>query len=343
MTTPRRALADEAIPDLLERLRRKDRRAMARLLTVVENGTPAQRRLVIAGCHAGSGQATTARVIGVTGPPGAGKSTLINAIATELRTQQRTVAVLAVDPSSPFSGGALLGDSVRMQPQHTDPGIFIRSMAARNHLGGLSAVTGQAVLVAEAAGFDDVLIETAGVGQSEVEVAAAADTTLVALAPGMGDRVQAAKAGVLEIADIFVVNKADQPGAGKLDSELRGMLALGQHTDWTVPIVRTVAARGDGIGELVETLDRHLRHLEDSGNRQRRRQLRTTHTVREIAMDELRRRFADTAGTHGAVLTDLSRRVVAGALDPYAAADLLLDSAPSQSPSNIQLRQGLKR
>src|SRR5690242_17460471 len=200
-----------------------------------------------------------ARVVGITGSPGVGKSTTTNALVTELRSGGRRVGVLAVDPSSPFSGGALLGDRVRMSDHATDSGVFIRSMASRGHLGGLAWTTPQALRVLDAAGFDVVVIETVGVGQSEVEIAALADTTVVLLAPGMGDGIQAAKAGILEIGDLYVVNKADREGADTLRRDLRSMLALADRTEgeWKPPIVKTIASRNDGLDEVVTEIDRH--------------------------------------------------------------------------------------
>lgn len=312
------ALLDDLDHDL------RGRRALARLLTVVEDGRPEDLREVVARLHPRTGGA---RVLGITGPPGVGKSTLTNALASELRGRGRTVAVIAVDPSSPFSGGALLGDRVRMQQHHDDPGVFIRSMASRGHLGGLSFATPQAVMVLDAAGFDDVVIETVGVGQSEVEVAASADTTVVASAPGMGDGIQAAKAGILEVADVFVVNKADHSGAGKLVSELRGMLELGHATGgdgtWWPPIVRTVAVRGEGIEELVDAMADHRAHVEETGELAERRRRRALHGVREIALGRVRDRFTRLGGDDP-VLDDLANRVEARELDPYTAADQLL-------------------
>lgn len=312
------ALLDDLDHDL------RGRRALARLLTVVEDGRPEDLREVVARLHPRTGGA---RVLGITGPPGVGKSTLTNALASELRGRGRTVAVIAVDPSSPFSGGALLGDRVRMQQHHDDPGVFIRSMASRGHLGGLSFATPQAVMVLDAAGFDDVVIETVGVGQSEVEVAASADTTVVASAPGMGDGIQAAKAGILEVADVFVVNKADHSGAGKLVSELRGMLELGHATGgdgaWWPPIVRTVAVRGEGIEELVDALADHRAHVTETGELAERRRRRALHGVREIALGRVRDRFTRLGGDDP-VLDDLANRVEARELDPYTAADQLL-------------------
>ncbi len=314
---------------LVAALARGERRALARLLTVVEDGRPELLRAVVAALHPDTG---TARVIGITGSPGVGKSTLTNAIAAALRAQGRSVAILAVDPSSPFSGGALLGDRVRMQSHHADAGVFIRSMASRGHLGGLSFATPQAILVLDAAGFDDVIVETVGVGQSEVQIAATADTTVIALAPGMGDGIQAAKAGILEVADVFAINKADAPGAGKLDGELRGMLELGHATEaadavgdgWWPPIVRTVAVRDEGIADLLEAIDEHTAAMAASGQHANRVRDRALHTIREIALEQVRLRFARLDGDNDALLTSLAAQVATRELDPYAASDRLL-------------------
>ena len=300
------------------------RRALARLLTVVEDGTADQLREVTGLLHPRTGGA---QVIGMTGPPGVGKSTLTNAVAAALRRRDRTVGVVAVDPSSPFSGGALLGDRVRMQGHHADDGVFIRSMAARGHLGGLSLATPHAVMVLDAAGFDVVVVETVGVGQSEVEVAASADTTIVAAAPGMGDGIQAAKAGILEVADVLVVNKADHGGAGKLVSELRGMVELGHATGsddgWLPTIVRTVAVREEGIDELLAAVEAHRAHVEAAGDLAARRRRRAGQTVREIALERLRSRLASLGGDEP-LLADLAARVERRELDPHGAADELL-------------------
>ncbi len=317
------------IPDLVERLADGQRRALARLLTLVEDGSPEQLREVIASLYPRTG---SARIIGITGSPGVGKSTLTNAIAAEFRRRDLTVGIIAVDPSSPFTGGALLGDRVRMQGHHADAGVFIRSMASRGHLGGLSFATPQAALVLDAAGFDVVIIETVGVGQSEVEVAATADTTVVALAPGMGDAVQAAKAGILEVADVFAINKADHTGAGKLESEINGMLEMGHVTNadtaegWWPPIVRTVAVREEGIAELVDAFDRHHAHLVESGSLDRRHRLRALHTVREIALEQVRARFGRLGDAGDPLLDGLAEKVANRDLDPYTAADQLLDA-----------------
>ena len=316
--------------ELVAGLARGERRALARLLTVVEDGQPEQLRALVRELYPRTGHA---RVIGITGSPGVGKSTLTDAVATELRARDRSVAILAVDPSSPFSGGALLGDRVRMQSHYADDKVFIRSMASRGHLGGLSFATPQAVLVLDAAGFDDVIIETVGVGQSEVEIAASADTTVVALAPGMGDGIQAAKAGILEIADVFVINKADHPGGGKLASELQGMLELGHSLEdadapagWWPPIQRTVAVRGEGIDELVDAFEAHGAHLDASGERADRQRQRAVHAIREMALEQVRRRFARLDDGEDPLLEALAAKVAARELDPYRAADELLEA-----------------
>jgi LAO/AO transport system kinase len=284
----------------------------------VEDASPALREVMaLLAPRAGH-----ARVIGLTGAPGVGKSTSTSALVAAYRRRGMRVGVLAVDPSSPFSGGALLGDRVRMQEHATDDGVFIRSMASRGHLGGLSWATPQALRVLAAAGCDVVLVETVGVGQAEVDVASLADTTLVLLAPGMGDGIQAAKAGILEVADVFVVNKADRDGADAVARDLRYMLSLGdRRTDegWRVPIVKTVAARGEGADEVVDEIERHGEWLASSGRLERRRVERACDEVEAIALTSLRVDLRD-----GPALEALARRVVAGELDPYAAADHLL-------------------
>ncbi len=270
---------------------------------------------------------TTGRavVVGLTGSPGVGKSTTTSALVGALRARGQRVGVLAVDPSSPFSGGALLGDRVRMQEHALDPGVFIRSMASRGHLGGLSATTPQALRVLDAAGCDVVVVETVGVGQSEVEVAGLADTTVVLLAPGMGDGIQAAKAGILEVGDVFCVNKADRDGAPATARELRHMLALGQRRrpgDWRPPIVLTVADRGEGIDDLLAGLDKHGAWLAETGELARRRTRRAAEEVQALALAVLRGRFGKLSG--GRPLDELAARVAAGALDPFSAADELV-------------------
>lgn len=316
------------LDDLVDGMLAGQRRALARTLSRVEDGSPDVLRHLVARLHPLGG---SARILGVTGAPGVGKSTLTNALATALRARDRRVAVLAVDPSSPFSGGALLGDRVRMQGHHDDDGVFIRSMAARGHLGGLAVATPHATVVLDAAGFDDVIVETVGVGQSEVAVAGTADTTVVAMAPGMGDSIQAAKAGILEVADVFVVNKADQSGAGKLAAELRGMLEMGHASGavgaaedaWWPPIVRTVAVRGEGLDDLLDAIDDHDRHLAATGEGDERRRARARHLVREVALERFRSRFESVDGDQS-LLDDLAAEVSRHDLDPYAAADRLL-------------------
>jgi LAO/AO transport system kinase len=310
------------VADLVDRARRGEQRAVARLISLVESGGPELSEVAAAlAPHTGR-----AHVVGITGPPGVGKSTCASGLVGALRATERRVGVLAVDPSSPFSGGALLGDRVRMGEHATDDGVFIRSMATRGHLGGLAWSTPQALRVLDAAGCDVVLIETVGVGQSEIEVVALADTTVVLLAPGMGDGVQAAKAGILEVADVFVVNKADRDGTAQTVRDLRHMISLGEPVEqgWRQPVLRTVAARGEGVDDLVAALDDHLAWLDGSGERERRRLARVEAEIQALALEQVRTRIADLAGA--AALTALAKRVVAGDLDPYGAADELLGS-----------------
>jgi len=310
------------VAGLVERARTGDRRAVARLISLVEDASPMLRqvssRLV--------GHAGRAHVLGITGAPGVGKSTSTAALVGALRQDEQTVGVLAVDPSSPFSGGALLGDRVRMQGHAGDPGVYIRSMASRGHLGGLAWATPQAVRVLDAAGCDVVVVETVGVGQSEVEVAALADTTVVLLAPGMGDGIQAAKAGLLEVGDVYVVNKADRDGATQVARDLRAMLALSERTEggWIPPIVKTVAATGDGMPALVEAIETHRGWQQDTGEQQRRRMRRARDEIEAIALTALRERFGDLHGR--ADLDRLAAEVLGGRTDPYAAADAVLDT-----------------
>ncbi len=316
----RRSHAD--VTTLVARARDGDARAVARLISLVEDASPLLRE-VSAGLVAYAGQA---QVIGVTGAPGVGKSTSTSALLTGLRKAGRRVGVLAVDPSSPFSGGALLGDRVRMQEHATDPGVYIRSMATRGHLGGLAWSSPQAIRVLDAAGCDVVLVETVGVGQSEVDVAGLADTTLVLLAPGMGDGIQVAKAGILEVGDVFVVNKADRDGAAQVSRDLRSMLALAEPADggWKPPIVKTVAVKGEGTDELVTAIDQHREWMEGSGELERRRLRRARDEIETIAVTALRARFGSLSGH--ADLDNLAAEVVAGGSDPYRAADTLLET-----------------
>lgn len=282
---------------------------------MVEDESPRLREVMAAlAPYAG-----TAQVVGITGSPGVGKSTTTSAVVTELRAAGKRVGVLAVDPSSPFSGGALLGDRIRMQDHALDEGVFIRSMASRGHLGGLAWSTPQALRVLDAAGCDAVIVETVGVGQSEIAVADLADTTVVLLAPGMGDGVQAAKAGILEVGDVFVVNKADRDGAQRTIRELRQMLTM---SGGEKPVLPTVATSGTGLPELVEALDEHRSRLDADGGRERRRLDRAAAEIEAIALDAVRVRIADLRGATG--LPELAKRTVAGELDPYRAADELI-------------------
>jgi LAO/AO transport system kinase len=308
----------------VERARAGDARAVGRLISLVENASPVLREVMAALMpHAGG-----ARVIGLTGSPGVGKSTSTAALVRAYRAQGSRVGVLAVDPSSPFSGGALLCDRVRMQDHATDRGVFIRSMASRGHLGGLAWSTPQALRVLDAAGCDVVFVETVGVGQAEVEVASLADTTVVLVAPGMGDAIQAAKAGILEVADLFVVNKADRDGADATARDLRHMLSLGERRNpdaWQPPIVKTVMSRGEGVDDVVAALDAHHEWLLHSGRLDAKRRVRAAEEVEAIAVTTLRARFGDIRG--GTLLDELAGQVVAGEIDPYAAADRLVDAA----------------
>jgi LAO/AO transport system kinase len=306
------------VPALVEQARSGSPRALGRLLTLVENGSPALRDIMAAlAPHAGR-----ARIVGLTGSPGVGKSTSTSMLVGALRRRDLRVGVLAVDPSSPFSGGALLGDRIRLGEHALDPGVFIRSMASRGHLGGLAWATPQALRVLDAAGCDVILVETVGVGQSEVEIAGLADTTIVLLAPGMGDGVQAAKAGILEVGDVFVVNKADRDGVAATVRELRHMISLGDRTEpnlWRPPVLTTVADRGEGADEVLDALDKHWAWLQEHGELDRRRRTRAAREVQALALEELRGRMGGLR-EEGA-LTDAVDEVLAGRLDPYAAAD----------------------
>jgi LAO/AO transport system kinase len=293
---------------------------VARLISLVEDESPLLRDVMAAlAPYAGH-----AHIVGITGSPGVGKSTSTSALVSAYRETGKRVGVLAVDPSSPFSGGALLGDRVRMQDHATDRGVFIRSMASRGHLGGLSWSTPQALRVLDAAGFDVVLVETVGVGQSEVEIAGMADTTLVLLAPGMGDGIQAAKAGILEVGDIYVVNKADRDGVQSVTRDLRAMLALAERADgaWLPPILKTVASRNEGVAEVVQAIEDRLEWMRGNGVLTDRRRSRARDEIEAIATTALRARFAHLHGD--ARLDVLAAKVADGGTDPYSAADELI-------------------
>lgn len=296
-----------------------ERTAIARLITMVETGgRPAHEAISRLFPHTGG-----AYTIGITGAPGAGKSTLTDKLIARIRKDDAQVGVLAIDPSSPFSGGAILGDRVRMQEHALDPGVFIRSMATRGHVGGLALATPQAVRVLDAAGKPWVLIETVGVGQVEIEVAGAADTTVVVVNPGWGDAVQAAKAGLLEVADVFAVNKADRDGTAETVRDLEFMLDLSLESQWRPPIVRTVASRGEGTDELWEALTSHRAFLESDGRLAERRERRIREELRSILVERLYERAGALA--EGDRFDEAAASVAARSVDPYTAADILLE------------------
>lgn len=307
-----------SVSDLVERALSGERPAIARLISLVEDGGPDVGKAMKA-LYPHTGNAYT---IGITGAPGAGKSTLTEKVVGHARADGRSVGVLAIDPTSPFSGGALLGDRVRMQSHATDPEVFIRSMATRGHLGGISLATPEAVRVLDAVGKEFVIIETVGVGQAEVEITDACDTTVVVVNPGWGDAVQAAKAGLMEIADVFVVNKADRQGARQTMRELQQMLEL-SNTAWKPTIVSTVATKGEGIDDLWAAIEKHRAYQEENGLLEQRRRRRIERELREIVAE----RYRDRVATQGAaLLRELTTEVEARRLDPYEAADRLISS-----------------
>ncbi|MCU1369369.1 MAG: putative metallochaperone MeaB [Ilumatobacteraceae bacterium] len=305
----------------LDAARAGDRRTLARLLSSIERGDDASHDLN----REVYGQVGTAYTIGLTGAPGAGKSTLTSATVAAARRRDERVAVLAIDPSSPFSGGALLGDRTRMNDHALDPGVFIRSMATRGHLGGLALATREAIRLLDAVGFPWVLVETVGVGQVEVEVAGAADTTVVVVNPGWGDSVQANKAGLMEIADVFVVNKADRDGASQTVHDLEGMLDLTRGSGaggWRPPVVATVGTTGEGADALWEAVDGHRSHLTATGELGRRRQDRLREELALVVQQRIR---AEAEARLGAAAREqIERDLLAGRLDPWSAADQIL-------------------
>jgi len=310
------SLDGDKVGDVVAAVRSGNPRALGRLISWIENASPALP-MIMKELAPDTGRA---HVIGLTGPPGVGKSTTATSLVRALRARGERVGVLAVDPSSPFSGGALLGDRVRMQEHALDRDVYIRSMATRGHLGGLAVATPQALRVFDAAGFGTVVVETVGVGQSELEVAETADTVLLLLAPGMGDGIQVAKAGILEIGDIFVVNKSDRDGAQALVRELRTMIALTDRgaDDWKPPIVSTVAYDNRGIEDLLAAIDRFRTSQVATGRAQTRRIARARREVESIALAKLRAEFRLNGE---AWLNDLAQAVSRGEIDPYAAAE----------------------
>jgi GTPase len=315
-------VAEPGTNSLAERLLAGDKRALARAISLVENRDPEGDRLVAELFPRTGG----ARVVGVTGPPGVGKSTLIGAMCARLRAEGREIGVLSIDPSSPFTQGAVLGDRIRLSEHFLDPGVFIRSMATRGSLGGLAEAALQAALLMDASGKDDVLLETVGVGQAEIDVVDHADTVVLALMPGSGDSIQALKAGVMEIPDVIVVNKCEHPLADTMVREVNGVLALGPERSWKVPVVRTEATKDEGIAELVETIAEHRRHIEAEGTLEVRRARNLRAEVIGIAAARLRRELEAQAGSDSE-LAGLLESVVKRETDPATAARKLLEDA----------------
>ena len=313
-------MAQKTEQSLAERLIAGDKRALARAITLIENDDPAGWELV----REVFPRTGKARIVGLTGPPGVGKSTLIGALTAEMRKADREVAVLSIDPSSPFTRGALLGDRIRLSDHFLDQGVFIRSMASRGALGGLSEATLQAALLMDASGKDDVFVETVGVGQAEIDIVDHGDTIVLVLMPGSGDSIQALKAGVMEIPDIIVVNKADHPMTDTMIREIRGVLSLGPSTSWRVPILRTEAAKGEGVAELAEKIGEHREHIEAEGTLDERRARNLRNEVLELAASRMRRRL-EAAVADDESVRELLDRVVKRDLDPASAAKELLE------------------
>ena len=307
---------------LLQDLLKGDTRALSRVITRVENRSADSldilRQLFP---HTGKSQ-----IIGVTGSPGSGKSTLVDRLAAEFRKKNNTVGIIAVDPSSPFTGGAILGDRIRMQTLGVDPGVYIRSMATRGHLGGLAAATADVAAVLEAAGKDPVLIETVGVGQDEIDIVRLAEISIVVLVPGMGDDIQALKAGIMEIGDIFVINKSDRPGVEKMERAILGLLSLGHRADgWQPPIVKTTATKGEGVAELLEAIDRYYVFFRNSISRSRKKQ----EAERQRLINLLEERLVNTAVEQifpDGELNDLVNAIAERRQDPYSVVEQIIRS-----------------
>jgi LAO/AO transport system kinase len=311
-------MAATATGDLLARARGGDKRSIARLLSVVENDDPGAAEAL----RALYPQTGRAQIIGITGPPGGGKSTLVNRLAGTYRERASRVAIVAVDPSSPFTGGAILGDRIRMRERFLDDGVFIRSMASRGHAGGLARATARVVNVLDALGTDVVLVETVGVGQEEVDVIRVVDTVCLVTVPGLGDDIQAIKAGVLEIADVLVVNKADRPGADETARDLAQMLSLAKDRPWKTPIIRTSAQSGEGLPQLVESIDKHRAWSRETGEYIERRRAAARSEVQALLQQALLRELAGRVGESR--LDAAVARVAERSLDPYAAVEELL-------------------
>ncbi len=319
---PRLLVSSALVNSWAEKIRAGDVRAVSRAITAIEDARP-ESEILLRELFPHTGRAA---IVGITGAPGTGKSTLVDRLAAHYRREGLTVGILAIDPTSPFTGGAILGDRIRMQGHASDPGIFIRSMATRGWLGGLAQSTAEAALVLDAAGKDVILIETVGVGQDEVEIVRLADCTLVVLVPGLGDDVQSLKAGLMEIADLFVINKADQPGADRFERQLRAVLEIVPERDgWRPPVVRTVAIEDKGVADLAAAIDRFGATIEAAGKRSRRR----VEHWRERLLELLHRRLMLRVGHHldSAQLDRLAAAVAARQKDPFAAVDEVLEKA----------------